>query len=143
MSTRQFCTFYLDQLYLGVDVLQVQEVIRFQEMTRIPLAHRMIRGLINLRGQIVTALDLRLRLELPGETSESSFMNVIINTHDAPVSLMVDEIGDVLELGDEQFEPPPQHLNVGLKKMIKGVYKLDDDFLLILNTEKATDLENK
>ncbi|MGE3727232.1 MAG: chemotaxis protein CheW [Candidatus Sericytochromatia bacterium] len=141
MKTQQFCTFFLDKLFFGVDVLQVQEVIRSQEMTRVPLADSVISGLINLRGQIVTAMDLRKRLNLPSKTIETEFMNVIVQTTDSPVSLLVDEIGDVLELDEELFESPPHHLNFGLQNMLEGVYKLENDLLLILNIEKTVDID--
>jgi len=138
MALNQFCTFFLDELFFGIDVLKVQEVIRYQEMTRVPLASNVVRGLINLRGQIVTAIDLRRRLNLPER--EAAFMNVIINTRDAAVSLLVDKIGDVLEVNDERFEPAPHNLNAFVRPMIQGVYKLDDCLLLILDTEKTVQI---
>ena len=95
---QQLCTFYLDGLFFGVEVQKVQEVIRYQEMTHIPLASRVVQGLINLRGQIVTAIDLRRRLELNERPADKLPMNVVIRTDDGPVSLLVDEIGDVVEV---------------------------------------------
>src|SRR6266404_3904656 len=94
----QYCTFYLDGHYFGLDVLKVQEIIRYQEMTRVPLAPPVVRGLINLRGQIVTALDLRRRLELAERPADQQPVNVVVQTDDGAVSLLVDEIGDVLEV---------------------------------------------
>ena len=91
---RQFCTFYVDNLFLGIDVQNVQEVIRYQEMTRIPLARKAIRGLINLRGQIVTAIDLRCWMELPPSNTAELPMNVVLRDGENAVSLLVDRIGD-------------------------------------------------
>src|SRR4051794_10190615 len=88
----QFSTFSLAGLLLGVEVLQVQEVIRYQEMTRVPLAPAEVRGLINLRGQIVTAIDLRRRLGLPDRAEHEQPMNVVVRTSDGVISLLVDEI---------------------------------------------------
>src|ERR1700753_2581961 len=105
--TNQFCTFYVDNLFLGIDVQQVQEVIRYQEMTRVPLAPAAIRGLINLRGQIVTAIDMRCWLGLPPRRAEELPMNVVVRDGDSAVSLLVDRIGDVLETDDDSFELPP------------------------------------
>ncbi len=133
----QFCTFYLDGLFFGVDVLSVQEVIRYQEMTRVPLASAVVRGLINLRGQIVTAVDLRQRLELRERPADQLPMNVVVRTDDGAVSLLVDEIGDVLEVDQENFERPPETLQGAARTLIRGVYKLKDSVLLILDTEKA------
>src|SRR5438874_826198 len=95
---RQYCTFYVDGHYFGLEVLNVQEIIRYQEMTRVPLAPSVVRGLINLRGQIVTAIDLRRRLGLTERPADQSPMNVVIRTDDEAVSLLVDEIGDVREV---------------------------------------------
>src|SRR5713101_5028768 len=106
----QYCTFYLDGHYFGLDVLKVQEIIRYQAMTRVPLASPVVRGLINLRGQIVTAIDLRRRLRLQDLPADRLPMNVVVRRDDGPVSLLVDEIGDVLEVSEEVFESPPETL---------------------------------
>jgi purine-binding chemotaxis protein CheW len=134
----QFCTFHLGELYLGVDVLRVQEVIREQPMTRVPLAHPAVRGLINLRGQIVTALDLRRRLSLPDHPGAGPPpVNVVVLTDDGAVSLLADEIGDVLSLPDDLFEVPPETLRGEARELIRGAYKLSDRLLLILDTDRA------
>jgi purine-binding chemotaxis protein CheW len=136
-STQSICTFHVGQLYLGVDVLQVQEVLRPQRMTAVPLAEATVRGLMNLRGQIVTAFNLRQRLGLPDHESEQPAMNVVIRTLDGPISLQVDEIGDVLELDQAQFEPTPETLQGTPRELIRGAYKLDGRLLMILDTERA------
>lgn len=137
---RQFCTFYLRDLYLGLDVLRVQEVIRSQPMTRVPLAHPVVRGLINLRGQIVTAIDLRRRLDLPPRSDDTPPVNVVVQTEDGVVSLLVDEIGDVLEVADGDFERPPDNLRGTARELILGAYKLSDRLLLILDPERTVAL---
>lgn len=136
-SPQQFCTFFLDGLFFGVEVHKVQEVIRFQEMTRVPLAARVVRGLINLRGQIVAALDLRRRLDLSERPAGHLPMNVVIRGDDGPVSLLVDEIGDVLEIEEESFEQPPETLRGVAQELITGAYKLRDRLLLTLNIERV------
>lgn len=141
MSTsRQFCTFYLDHELFGLDVLCVQEIVRQQSLTRVPLAHRVVRGLINLRGQIVTALDLRRRLDLPDREESQEAMNVVVQMDDGPVSLLVDDIGDVLELGDAHFEHPPETLRGPARDLIHGAYKLPDRLLTILNLKKIVSI---
>src|SRR5687767_14277143 len=117
---RQYCTFFLNGTYFGIDVLQVQEVIRFQEMTRVPLAPAVVRGLINLRGQIVTALDLRRRLDMPDRPNDRQPVNVVVSTDDGAVSLLVDEIGDVLRVSETAFEPPPDTLRGPARELIRG-----------------------
>ncbi|HEY2909156.1 MAG TPA: chemotaxis protein CheW [Gemmataceae bacterium] len=134
---RQFCTFFLDGHYFGIDLLKVQEVIRHQEMSRVPLAPPIVRGLINLRGQIVTALDLRRRLRMPERVDDQVPVNVVVHTDDGAVSLMVDEIGDVLAAPETAFERPPETLPKAARELIRGVYKLDGRLLLILDIDRA------
>jgi purine-binding chemotaxis protein CheW len=140
MAERQFCTFYIDGHYVGIDVVEVQEVIRYQEMTNVPLAPREISGLINLRGQIVTALDLRRRLDMADRPEGQLPMNVVVRTTEGSVSLLVDEIGDVLDVDDRAFERPPETLDPAIRKLVRGAYKLDGKLLLVLETERAVGL---
>jgi purine-binding chemotaxis protein CheW len=137
MGTRRFATFYLDRLFFGIEVEQVQEVIRHLDMTHVPLASSTIRGLINLRGQIVTAIDLRERLELEPRTSDAQPLNVVVRTDDGALSLLVDEIGDVLEIDDATFEQPPETIRGVARELIHGVYKLKRELLLVLDTARA------
>jgi purine-binding chemotaxis protein CheW len=138
---RQFCTFRIDGLYFGVEVRRVQEVLRFQEMTRVPLATGVIEGLINLRGQIVTAIDLRRRLRLSDRPAEQQPMNVVVRTDEGAVSLLVDEIDDVVEVDEDSFEDPPETLDDAARDLIRGAYKLADRLLLVLDTDKAVILQ--
>src|SRR5215471_19066714 len=139
-AERQFCTFFVDGLLFGVEVHKVQEVIRYQEMTRVPLAPPVVRGLINLRGQIVTALDLRRRLELDDRPADQLPVNVVVQTDDGAVSLLVDEIGDVLPVPERLFERPPETLKGKARELIRGAYKLLDRLLHILDTERTVNL---
>jgi purine-binding chemotaxis protein CheW len=140
-ANRQFCTFYLDHLLFGVDLHNVQEVIRFLKTTRVPLAPATVCGLLNLRGQIVTALDLRRRLGLNPLTEDSAPMNVVVRAADGTISLLVDEIGDVVEVEDSSFEPPPETLRGEIRSMILGVHKLKDHLMHVLDVEKACQIE--
>src|SRR6202790_5196164 len=135
--TSQFCTFYLDKMLFGVALKGVQEVIRSLDMTQVPLAPAAVSGLINLRGQIVTAVDLRRRLELePGPLGLQS-MNVVVRSEDGAVSLLVDEIGDVVEVEETSFERPPETLRGSVRAMILGVHKLKERLMHVLDIEKA------
>jgi len=135
--TSQFCTFYLDKLLFGVELKGVQEVIRSLELTKVPLASEVVSGLINLRGQIVTAVDLRRRLELEPAPADMQPMNVVVRSEDGAVSLLVDEIGDVVEVDESSFEPPPETLRSSVRAMIIGVHKLNDRLMHVLDIEKA------
>lgn len=137
---QQLCTFRLGDLLFGVDVLRVQEVIRAQPMTGVPRAHESVHGLINLRGQIVTALDLRTATGLGAAPEGHEAMNVVVRTDDGAVSLLVDEIGDVIEVRDVPFEAAPETLRPRLKDVVVGVYKLDEGLLLELDVDRATEL---
>ena len=139
-NEQQFCTFHVDQLFFGVEVEKVQEVLRFHEMTDVPLSPPVVRGLINLRGQIVTALDLRRLLDRPPLEGDELPMNVVVRGEDGVVSFLVDEIGDVLEVGEELFEPPPETLGGVARDLVPGVYKLDGRLLLTFDVEEAARL---
>ena len=134
-DTRQYCTFHVAGHYFGLDVLRVQEVIRYHEMTRVPLAPPVVRGLINLRGQIVTALDLRQRLGFERDATGRQPVNVVVRCDDGAVSLLVDEIGDVLEIPESLFERAPETLTGPVRELIRGAYKLADRLLLVLDTD--------
>jgi purine-binding chemotaxis protein CheW len=135
--TRQFTTFFLRGLYFGIDVAHVREVIRCLPLTRVPTAPPVVLGLVNLRGQIVTTLDLRRRLALAHDQEAANPIHVIVEADDDIVSLRVDEIGDVIEVDDALFELPPATLHGVGKELIAGAYKLADRLLLILDIERT------
>lgn len=140
MKTHQFSTFYIDQYYLGVDVSNVQEIIRHQKMTKIPLSSDVIGGLINLRGQIVTAVDLHKRLLSKDRPDGIEPMNVIVRDGDSSFSLLVDQIGDVISVNEDKLSKPPENLVGETKQLITSVYKLDKQLLLILDTKKTINI---
>ena len=139
-ETTQYATFVVEDLFFGIEVLRVQEVLRYQVMTRIPLAPSVVEGLINLRGQIVTALDMRRRLGLPSRSSDRLPMNLVVRTEEGPVSLLVDEIGDVLQLEPGDFEPAPDNLTPAARELVQGVYKLKDRLLLVLDSDRTLEV---
>ena len=104
-------------------------------MTRDPLAPEVVKGLINLRGQIVMAIDLRERLGLPERSHGESPMNVVVHTKGGAMSLLVDEIGDVVEVDDSALEKPPETLEGIARALIVGVFKLDERLLIALDCE--------
>lgn len=139
IAGRSLCTFRLADLHLGVDVTQVQEVIRRQPVTHIPLVSPVLHGLINLRGEIVTAIDLRRRMGIEARTDDGDSMNVIIRTPDGPVSLIVDEIDDVVDADESDFEPPPPTLHGARRHLVTGVFKLERGLLLVLDLDRVLD----
>lgn len=137
LITQQFCTFFLGNQLFGIAVEQVQEVIQHQDMTRVPLVPDVIRGLINLRGQIVMAVDLRRRLRIRERPSGAPLVNVVVRTKEGPVSLLVDSIGDVVEVDKKTVEAPPPTLDADIRILISGIHKLDQGLMHVLDTEKA------
>ncbi len=139
----QYCTFHVADLHFGVEVERVQEVLRHQCITRVPLADEVVRGLINLRGEIVTALDLRRRLGLADGDSIEELMNVVVRTPDGgAVSFLVDRIGDVVDVPSSQSEAPPETLDGVTRALVRSICKLDGSLLLILDTIEALKFTN-
>ncbi len=139
-GAKQLCTFYVGDGYFGIPVEQVQEVVRPQPITPVPLAPKVVRGLINLRGQILTAIDLRYRLGLGEPGDQAKLMNVVVRTDDSPVSFLVDEIGEVLDVDEDSFEAPPETLQGDMRELIGGAYKLEGRLLLALSTERTVNV---
>lgn len=139
MATQQLSTFVVHGHLFGVEVQTVQEVIRYQEMTRVPLSDPSVGGLINLRGQVVVAVDLRRRLGLP-DRSDGELPNVVVRTPDGVVSLLVDSIGDVVDTTSDLFEPPPETLAGPGRELIRGAYKLENRLLLALDVHRAVEV---
>ncbi len=139
----QLSTFHVGKYLFGVDVSLVQEVVRLQQMTPVPLATAEIAGLINLRGEVLTAIDLRARLGLPpagrpGTAREP--VNVVVRVDDEPVSLLVDEIGGVLEVSQVPFEQTPSTVDERVRDLLLGAYTLPDRLLLALNARRVLDV---
>ncbi len=138
----QLCGFRVDRDYYAISVLEVQEVIRKQNLTKIPCAPVFIKGLINLRGQIVTAFSLRTLFGLP-EVETETYMNIIVKSGDSLYALMVDEILDVMDISQKRFEKTPDNLDDKIRQYISGVYKLDGKLLSTLDLEKLLNQEFK
>jgi purine-binding chemotaxis protein CheW len=136
----QLVTFTTDQYTFGLDVLDVQEVLHQQHMTPVPLAPREILGLINLRGHIVTAIDMRQRLRMSAPHGEGTQMNIILQLRDGSASLVVDSVGDVITVKQENYLPPPPSLEAPFNQMICGVYKLEDRLLMHIDPDSACEL---
>ncbi len=137
MASRQFATFALDGHHFGIEVGSVQEVLRHSVRTPVPLAPESVGGLINLRGQVVTAVNLRARLGLPAFPAETSPMNVVVRVDGEAISLLVDSIGDVVDVDDDLFEPPPDTLGGPGRELIRVAYKLDGRLLLAIEVDRA------
>jgi purine-binding chemotaxis protein CheW len=137
MATVQYATFEVADQLFGLEVGRVQEVLTFSEYTPVPLAPAHVGGLFNLRGQVIAALDLRVRLGLPPTDLSEGAMNVIVRDDDESVSLLVDRIGDVVELDDNAAEVPPDTLTGPVRDLITATFPLEDRLLLALDARAA------
>ena len=136
-ATSQLATFWLDGDLYGVEVAHVQEVLRSQSITRVPLAPPAVAGLINLRGQVVTAIELRERLGRPARPAGTEAVVIVVRLHGEAVSLLVDSIADVVDVDVRDFEAPPDTLDGAARDLIRGAYKLDGQLLLALDVNRA------
>jgi purine-binding chemotaxis protein CheW len=139
MASRQFATFEVADQLFGVEVHTVQEVLSYNEYTPVPLAPPAVGGLFNLRGQVIAAVDLRVQLGLVRQAMEGPVMNVILRGDGEPVSLLVDRIGEVVDLDDEQFEGPPDTLSGPTRELVTGTFKMDGRLMLALDVNQAVD----
>jgi purine-binding chemotaxis protein CheW len=135
----QYCTFTLEGQLYGVEVKHVQEVIRPQMTTKVPLARSVVEGLINLRGQIVTAIDLRRRIGL--SPCNRNAMNIVVRQGDETFSLLVDEIGEVLDLSIGAYEPAPSTMKGPAKEIVRGTYKLERRLLMVLDLDRVFEVQ--
>jgi purine-binding chemotaxis protein CheW len=132
--SRQFSTFVVDGRLYGIDVMKVQEVTKPLKLTLMQTAPSFIKGLINLRGQITTAIGLR---ELFGLTHSGDLekMTVVCKVEDVLLSLLVDSIGDVIEVDESKYEPTPQTVSKEIQSYMRGVYKTEEGILSVIELD--------
>ena len=139
--TGQFCTFYLDRLLFGVESQRIQEVVPYRTLRPVPLAPRAVSGLMNLRGQVVVALELRRQLDLTERAAHMTPICLVIRASEGPVCLLADEVGNVVEVAGDTFEPSPETLSPHLRSVILGVHKLEHQLMHVLDTDQACEVQ--
>lgn len=137
VAEHKICTFRIDDLLLGVRVGHVQEVLQTQFVTPIPLADARVAGLVNLRGQIVTAIDLRVCLNRPSSTTAEHPLSLIVQSETTTVSLLVDQMEDVLDVNENAFCPPPETLDPEIAAFVNGAYAIEGGLVLILGVDEV------
>lgn len=137
MSVGRFCTFHVGELLLGVEVELVQEVLGAEPMIRVPLADPWVSGLLNLRGQIVTAIDARRRLGLPPRIPGDRTANIVLRTADGSMSLVVDREGEVVDVADAEIEPLPENVSAAIRAVVTGTCKVEQSLLLMLDAQRT------
>ena len=139
-QTVEMATFYVGEALCGMDILNVQEINKLMDMTTVPQAPGYVMGILNLRGQIVTIIDLGKKLNL-GKTDLSEMSrDIIVNSKDEYIGLLVSRISDVVEAEWDKVEPPPANIGGVQGKFFKGVFKTKERLIGILDVEKV--LEN-
>ena len=136
----QVCTFTLGAQVFALPVAEIQEVVRHLATTPVPLAPLAVRGLANLRGTVALSVDLRRRLGLPARDPGAPEVTVVVRGPEGPVCLVVDDVGDVLELDPEAMERPPETLRPAVRALVRGIAMLHDDLVLLLDTTRALEL---
>lgn len=134
-QTKQFSTFYVADRMFGIEVTQVQEVAKPLPITTIRLAPNYVIGLINLRGQIATAIGLRELFGLES-SQDTDKMSVVCRSEGSLLSLLVDRIGDVIEVSEASFEQPPATIDPSSGRFLRGVYKTPDSILSVIEINK-------
>jgi purine-binding chemotaxis protein CheW len=135
---KQFCTFSVDSFLLGIEAIHVREIIRAHGITSIPLAPPAVRGLMNLRGEIITVLDLRRCLGLPEARADQPLLTMVLHYQETVVGLLIDRVVEVLVLQEGDFEPVPETLQGAAKQWVQGVYKLKTGLLGVLNLDRLS-----
>lgn len=140
LNKNDYVTIWLDGQMCGIPVLEVHDVLSRQVITKIPQAPAAVAGVLNLRGQIVTAINLRKRLNLSDREEGAEEMNIVVEYQNEPYSLIIDKVGDVLSLSDEAFERNPVTLEACWQGVSTGIFRLEEDLLVILDIEKLLTL---
>ncbi len=140
---QRYATFYLNGICFGVPIEKVQEVLEYQRITPIPLSSVVLPGIINLRGQILTTIDLKTRLELSADEAGGQQMMVVVRTSEGPINLLVDKIGGVLDVDPDLFERPTETLKATVRAVTSHVCKLEKHLLLVLDTERVIQLSEE
>ena len=140
MNEKQFCTFFVNDLLFGVEVMDVEEIMSQHKAEPVPLAPPTVAGLVNHRGQIVTAINMRQRLGFPKPAPGQKSMMLIARSREETFGLLVDKIGDVCAVKHEDFEPTPETVTPEAKELVLGAYKLPDHLLMPLSLAKVAEV---
>jgi purine-binding chemotaxis protein CheW len=136
---QDYTTFHIGELFFGIPAIDVVELSRNLEVTSVPKGPAYVSGLMNLRGQLVPAVDMHIRLGINDGESDARGVSIILSSNGAQVALIVDSVGEILSLNSNFFEPPPNKLTALAKEVVLGVYKLPDRLLLILDPVKIVE----
>ncbi len=131
----QYCTFYLGEKIYGLEILSIQEIVRHLEITPVPQSPPFVAGLANLRGRIVVAVDLRNLFGMPRPPRPQDSINIILSSEEESLSLLADRAGEVIDFGDEAMVPRLSQQRDQNSDLVKGVFKLKDTLLNVIDTD--------
>ncbi len=135
-TEQEYITFYIGDMLMGIDIQRVQEINHNLDCTPVPHTDDFIRGVINLRGEVVTVLELRKILNLPEPAAKQQHRNIIVNADGESIGLVIDRISDVVIADNQEIEPAPANLNGINNRFFNGVYKKEKELLLLLNIDE-------
>ncbi|NLA74481.1 MAG: purine-binding chemotaxis protein CheW [Deltaproteobacteria bacterium] len=135
-KTMELATFYVGDSLCGMDILKIQEINKLLEMTEVPLAPDYVKGILNLRGQIVTVIDLGNKLSLADTEISGETRNIIVNSNGEYIGLLVQKIGDVERTEEDKIESPPANIGGIQGRYFEGVFKKEKSLIGILNVEE-------
>ncbi|MBU6234557.1 MAG: chemotaxis protein CheW [Alphaproteobacteria bacterium] len=135
-QTTEFLTIVVNGQMFGIPVLQVQDVLRQQSVTRVPLAPPEVAGALNLRGRIVTAINVRCRLGLPDMDEGTKTMSVVVEHEHELYSLIIDKVGDVLSMKNEDFESVPPTLDPAWRDIANGIFRLENQLMVVVDVAR-------
>ena len=139
--TQQYVSFILDKEEYGIDILKVQEIIRFESLTRIPKSPPFIEGVLNLRGKVVPVMDLRTRFGLPKGERDRKTRIIVVNVNGKEMGLIVDEVSEVIQIDSDQVSPlPPMGASISAE-YIRGMARIEDRLRILLNVERILSSE--
>ncbi len=138
----EYVTIMIGEQLFGLPIARVQDVFMPERLTRVPLASREVAGVLNLRGRIVTAIDMRARLGLPTTASDRPAMAVGVDLRGESYGLLIDSIGEVLKLADDSREVNPINLDPRMAKMAAGVHRLDGQLMVVLDVDRVLDISS-
>jgi purine-binding chemotaxis protein CheW len=141
-DTVELASFFVGDALCGMDILKVQEINKLIEMTRVPQAPEYVLGILNLRGEIVTIVDLGKKLGLKSTEMSDKTRNIIVSSNGEHIGLMVEQISDVVQAEWEKVEPPPANIGGVQGKYFTGVFKTEDRLIGILDVEKVLEEES-
>ena len=139
-AQREYVTAQIGGELIGLPILRVQDVFIPEAPTRVPLAPPEIAGVLNLRGRIVTLIDMRRRLGLAPSAGDIARMAIGVEARGESYGLLIDGIGEVLRLDDEAREPNPVNLDPRLARVSAGIHRLDDQLLMLIDVDRVLDI---